>query len=564
MTDQDLGLSVDVDTSNILKLCDDNAGTITEFIRKYNAGTYADYELDGVTPYVVTGEIVQCNFGTWIETLCDSVNGVVDVSNTPGVAMTVNTWDFIYDFKFSPDLTVTLTRTAGATNQFGVSTIDGQWNGLTGAGSGNATYLLTFATPYTGILELSASTIDSGETYGSFKIDGVFAYPDVATLESTAPNNLIYDQNGTFQWVVDGITTLEVRFYHPTGRGAFKLVLYENVKQSFQRVFKSDPIGNVTSEDLDFDGNPYVPKATVTKCTSQYDEQILCDVILSQASNTAVGQTGANVTTVFNFATDLSIVATISNLNYNTTLATSRDFYKTGAGNTTWAITFSKPLTGQFKLIIVNTGQTFGSVSNFSIPPDESTLVETSPGSGQYTVGTSSGSFTWDAKNITGIQWDEIAGVDAIHYRLYLFLYYNQEFVRHYLLDSEDNLTYFDTDPDGNFYAVLGTPESCNDELTSSETIESYVWDLQPTDVWSAENDVPDGYTLTGVTMIVAYNNNNDNSVTGRNGEIILNVIEGTTMSWNCEDSNTLVGPSFYAGSDGRMFVFATVRRNKI
>lgn len=570
MTEQTLsGVSPAVEDSTILKLCDNNGGVITEFLRKFSAGLAEDFELDGLTPYVVTGTVVQCEASKWIKDLCDSVNGPVDVSNTPVASQTVSTWDFIYDFKFSPDLTATLVRTAGGTNTFIVATVDGLWTGVTGAGAGPATYLVTFDIPYTGVLQLEVGTIDSGESYGLFKIDGNYAYPDVATIEPTAPNNLRYDQNGTFQWVVDGATTLEVQFLGASGRANYKLTLYENVKIAFQRVFTADILGNIITEDYDLEGNLYVPQATIANCTAQYDEQILCDVIQSQATNNVpANQTGASVNTLYEFANGIDITATISNLAYNTTLATSRNFYKTGAGNTTWSITFSKPFTGQLFLLVVDiTGSLdMGSVDDFSIPVDESSFAESAPGSGNYDIPLNqSGTFKWfNLQNVTQLQWDEVAGPDAAQYRLYLFTPYFREFIRHYLLDSEDNLTYFDTDSDGNFYAVLGTPESCNDELTAASTIESYVWDLQPTDAWSAENDIPDGYTLTGVTMIVVYNNNNDNTVTGRNGEFILNIIEGTTMSWNCEDSNTLVGPALFAGTDGRMFVFATVRRNKI
>lgn len=481
-------------------------------------------------------------------------------------------WNFIYDFKFSPDLTANLIRSAGANNQFIVQPTDGLWAGATGAGDGPATYQLTFNVPYSGVLELSVGTVDSGETYGLFKINGSYAYPDIATVEQTAPNNLRYDQNGTFQWVVENVTTFEVRFLGATGRANYQLVLYENIKQAFQRVYKSDPLGQVAFEDLDFNGAPYTPQALVAKCTAQYDEQILCDVILSQATNNVPGnQTNqASINLLFEFANGIDIIATASNTNANTTLETTRSFYMATRVNTTWTVTFTKPVSGQIKLLTVDVANTldFGSLNGFNPPPDESTFAETAPGTGNYDLVNDGGAFTWlDVKNITQISWNEVVGPNQTYYRLYLFLPYVREFVRHFVLDTEDNLTYFDTDEDGNFYAVLGTPQSCNAELQESATLESWIWEITTGETWDV-NDIPSGYTLTGMTMVVMNKGeNNDNYVANQDFNIISNLDTGLSLSWGAEDRNILVPPmqiSAGTGASSRIVVHATLRRNDI
>lgn len=95
MTEQELA-PVSVENSALLKFCDSNAGVITEFLRKFENGTFTDYELDGITPYVVMGEVIQCDQSTWIKDLCDSVSGEVDVINSPGApVLNVTTWDYI-------------------------------------------------------------------------------------------------------------------------------------------------------------------------------------------------------------------------------------------------------------------------------------------------------------------------------------------------------------------------------------------------------------------------------------------------------------------------------------
>lgn len=68
-------------------LCDSGTDPATPFLRRFTSPTGAvdDFTLDGVTPYVVTGDVVVCADPEFVFPEIITVEGTVEVSNFPAV-----------------------------------------------------------------------------------------------------------------------------------------------------------------------------------------------------------------------------------------------------------------------------------------------------------------------------------------------------------------------------------------------------------------------------------------------------------------------------------------------